>query len=277
MSNLADTKTRERPGRGVPARRRHRPVRRCPRRRAPRPERPGAWLLGGRLAPAEARQAGARGRRLHRPALPRRLRRRAARLEDPRPRAERALPRLGRARREPAPRRALDVGRAAPGGRHRRRAALRPRLRLDARARRVPAPPLRRAGLARGRRRRDAALPVPRDAPRRDRRVLPRLGRHDHLPDARAHDGVPVPALRDHARGDARDAAEQGDVRLHGRGGPDADPRLRPARLVLLGARDAQRRAVDPREGVRRGGADGRARRAGGSSARTSSRTSSAR
>ena len=100
----------------------------------------------------------------------------------------------------------------------RRRAAVRPRLGLDARARRVPAAALRRAGVARGRRRRDAPLAPPRVDPRGDRGVPPRDRRHDHLALDRADDGVPVPAVRDHARRDARDAAQQGHVRLPRRG-----------------------------------------------------------
>ena len=50
--------------------------RRRPRRRGGR----GARLLGGRLAAPQARQARARGRGVHRPPLPHRVRRRAARL-----------------------------------------------------------------------------------------------------------------------------------------------------------------------------------------------------
>ena len=212
MSNLADSAEAAANGRATPFlpgsrpgfRRRH-GARRCARR-ADAVEARDYWA--GRLAAAEARPARACGRRLHHPPLLRRLRGRAARGADARSRAERAVPRLRRPRRGPAPRRPVDARREADGGRRDRGAALRPRLRLDARARRVPAAALRRAGLPRGGRRRDAALALPRDAARRDRRLLPRLGRHDGLADGRPDDGVPVPALRDHPGGDARDAPE---------------------------------------------------------------------
>ena len=63
-------------------------------------------------------------------------------------------------------------------------------------------------------RRRDASLAPARLDRGRGRRLLPRLGRHDDLAARRPDDGLPVPALRDHARGDARDAPEPRDVRV---------------------------------------------------------------
>ena len=118
-----------------------------------------AWLLGGRLDPLPPRQVRDRRRRLRRPARPGRVHRRADRRPLPRPRAERPV------RRRLDPKTVLPVGPlsevstpALPGrGRPLHAHLLRPRRGRPARPRRVPAPALRHADLARGRRRRDAA------------------------------------------------------------------------------------------------------------------------
>ena len=85
----------------------------------------------------------------------------------------------------------------------------RPRRGQPARPGRVPAPALRRAGLARGRAALDLRGDGDRGDPRLDRRLLPRLARHDHLAHHRDHDGLPAAALHRRAGGDGRPAARR--------------------------------------------------------------------
>ena len=89
----------------------------------------------------------------------------------------------------------------------------RPRRGEPARPGRVPAPALRRAGLARGRRVLDDRRDVHRGHPRLDRRLLPRLGRHADLARHRDHDGLPGAALHRRARRDGRPAARLDHLR----------------------------------------------------------------
>ena len=118
-----------------------------------------ARLLGAGLAPLQARQGRDRERRLHHPPHPRRLRRRADRRSTSSGTGRTTSSPDARRRRPRCP-----VGPMTHVDELRRRGktetAPRPRRRRTARPRRVPAPPLRRARLARGR----AALDVRRDA-----------------------------------------------------------------------------------------------------------------
>ena len=131
-------------------------------------------------------------------------------------------------------------------------------VRRVARPRRVPPDPLRRPGLDRGRVRSD----LPEHVPRRDhglaRRLLRRLDGHADLARHRDHDVLPVPALRDRGREHGRQPHRQRHLRLPRAGRPHADPRLRLLKLVLRRACVQRDRPVAAREGVRRGGADGR-------------------
>ena len=109
----------------------------------------------------------------------------------------------------------MDDGREAAGGRLGRRAALHPRLRLDARraTSSCASSTARRSRSRSGSARRCSPSSSGRSSGRSPGFYRGWVDTAD-LPDARAHDGVPVPALRDHARGDARDTAQRGDARL---------------------------------------------------------------
>ena len=81
---------------------------------------------------------------------------------------------------------------------------LRPRRRLAARPRHVPAPAVRGADLARGGDPGHVPVRLDRADHGPDRRLLPRHGGHGRLAPDGDRDGVPVSALRDRRRGDRR-------------------------------------------------------------------------
>ena len=143
-----------------------------------------------------------------------------------------------------------------------------------ARPRRVPAAALRRPGLARGGGPLDDRRDAHRHDARRDRRLLPRLDRHDRLAPDRDHDGVPGAAVHHRARQHGRQPARQRHVRRRPRQGRrDARPRL------LGSSAGSTRRGSSARRCSRCGRRSSsrrrawRARATGGSSARTCCRT----